>query len=334
MIFKLKINITVLIMKKILILPLLLIFSLFIRAERIEPIPFGDMEQWAVRYIKESKLLGGQTKTLYCLAPTDTIRENAPYIFGQDGNPWSTSNAYANVVGIEKAAGTMTPEPREDGGMCCRLDVDMLGVRVMGMIDIQVLVSGTLFTGRNLEPITTAADPYQNIDFGVPFTGRPSALMFDYKCVVEQESWYWYAKGGAKPKKREFENGEIDEAEAYIYLQHRWEDEKGKIHSIRVGTGYERFSKSQETWVNAHRVPIHYGDITGEEWYKDYMGFKGIERAMNSRGKVTLIQEEGWDATLEPTHMVIVLTSGKMEAFEGHEGNTLWVDNVCLVYEE
>lgn len=321
-------------MRKIFIFPLLLIFSLFIRAERIEPIPFGDMEQWTVRFIKESKLLGGQTKTLYCLAPTDTIRENAPYIFGQDGNPWSTSNAYANVVGIEKAAGTMTPEPREDGGTCCRLDVDMLGVRVMGMIDIQVLVSGTLFTGRNLEPITTAADPYQNIDFGVPFTGRPSALMFDYKCVVEQESWYWFAKGGGKPKKREFANGEIDEAEAYIYLQHRWEDEKGKIHSIRVGTGYERFSKSQETWVNAHRVPIHYGDITGEEWYRDYMGFKGIERAMNSRGKVTLIQEEGWDATLEPTHMVIVITSGKMEAFEGHEGNTLWVDNVCLVYEE
>jgi hypothetical protein len=321
-------------MRKIFILPLLLIFSLFIRAERIESIPFGDMEQWTVRFIKESKLPGGQTKTLYCLAPTDTIRENAPYIFGQDGNPWSTSNAYANVVGIEKAAGTMTPEPREDGGTCCRLDVDMLGVRVMGMIDIQVLVSGTLFTGRNLEPITTAADPYQNIDFGVPFTGRPSALMFDYKCVVEQESWYWFAKGGGKPKKREFANGEIDEAEAYIYLQHRWEDEKGKIHSIRVGTGYERFSKSQETWVNAHRVPIHYGDITGEEWYRDYMGFKGIERAMNSRGKVTLIQEEGWDATLEPTHMVIVITSGKMEAFEGHEGNTLWVDNVCLVYEE
>lgn len=320
-------------MKKITFLPLLML-SIFACAERIEPLPFGDMEQWTVRYITESKLLGGQTKTLYCLAPTDTIRENAPYIYGQDGNPWATSNAYANVVGIEKAAGTMTPERREDGGTCCRLDVDMLGVRVMGMIDIQVLVSGTLFTGRNLEPITTAADPYQNIDFGVPFTSRPSALMFDYKCVVEQENWYWHAKGSSKPKKREFENGEIDEAESYIYLQHRWEDEKGKIHSIRVGTGYERFSKSQDTWVNGHRVPIHYGDITGEPWYRDYMGFKNIERATNSRGKVTLIQEEGWDATLEPTHMVIVITSGKMEAFEGHEGNTLWVDNVCLVYDE
>ena len=320
-------------MKKITFLPLLML-SIFACAERIEPLPFGDMEQWTVRYITESKLLGGQTKTLYCLAPTDTIRENAPYIYGQDGNPWATSNAYANVVGIEKAAGTMTPERREDGGTCCRLDVDMLGVRVMGMIDVQVLVSGTLFTGRNLEPITTAADPYQNIDFGVPFTSRPSALMFDYKCVVEQENWYWHAKGGSKPKKREYENGEIDEAEAYIYLQHRWEDDKGKIHSIRVGTGYERFSKSQDTWVNGHRVPIHYGDITGEPWYRDYMGFKNIERATNSRGKVTLVQEEGWDATLEPTHMVIVITSGKMEAFEGHEGNTLWVDNGCLVYDE
>ena len=41
-----------------------------IYAERIDTIPFGDMESWTVRYIKEAKLLGGQTKKLYCLAPT------------------------------------------------------------------------------------------------------------------------------------------------------------------------------------------------------------------------------------------------------------------------
>lgn len=123
----------------------LLLFSscLSIFAERIEPIPFGDMESWAVRYIRESKLLGGKTRTLYALAPTDTIRENGPYTYGQNGNPWATSNAYANIIGIEKAAGTMTPEKREDGGTCCRMDVDLLGVRVMGMIDVQVLVPGT-----------------------------------------------------------------------------------------------------------------------------------------------------------------------------------------------
>lgn len=308
---------------------LLLCASLNILAERIEPIPFGDMEQWTVRKIKESKLLGGNTKTLYCLAPTDTIWENGPYTYGQNGNPWATSNAYANIIGIEKAAGTMMPEKREDGGTCCRMNVELLGVRVMGMIDVQVLVPGTLFTGRNLEPITTAKDPYQNIDFGVPFTGRPKALMFDYKCIVSPENWVWYAKGMAKPKKQEGH----DEVEAYIYLQHRWEDADGKIHSIRVGTGYERFNKDQLTWVNGHRLPIHYGDITTESWYKDYMGFKNMQRAMNSRGKVVLIQEEGWDATLEPTHMVIMLTSGKYEAFVGKAGNVFWVDNVSLVYE-
>ena len=309
---------------------LLLCVCAHARAERVEPIPFGDMESWTVRYIKESKLLGGKTKELYCLAPLDTIWENGPYIYGQNGNPWATSNAYANVIGIEKAAGTMTPEKREDGGTCCRLDVELLGVRVIGMIDVQVLVPGTLFTGRNLEPITTAKDPYQNIDFGIPFTGRPSALMFDYKCIISPEQWVWYAKGMAKPKKQEGH----DQAEAYIYLQHRWEDENGNIHSIRVGTGYQRFTESQETWVNGYRLPIHYGDITGETWYEDYMGFKEMQRAVNSKGKVVLIQEEGWDGTLEPTHMVIMLTSGRYEAFVGKAGNVFWVDNVNLVYPE
>ena len=64
------------------------------------------------------------------------------------------------------------------------------------------------------------------------------------------------------------------------------------------------------------------------------MGFKCMQRAVNSRGKVTPIIEEGWDGNLEPTHMVIMLTSGRYEAFVGHAGNTFWVDNVCLVYEE
>jgi hypothetical protein len=317
-------------MKKIALL-LLLCLAANIHAERIDTIPFGDMESWTVRYIKESKLLGGQTKTLYALAPTDTIWENGPYTYGQNGNPWATSNAYADVHRmIEKAAGTMKPEKREDGGTCCRLNVEMLGVRALDRIDIEVLVAGTLFTGRNLEPITTAKDPYQNIDFGVPFTGHPSALMFDYKCIVSPEEWVWFAKGFGKPKKQDGH----DEAEAYVYLQHRWEDEKGHIHYIRVGTGYKRFTEDQLTWVNGYRLPIHYGDITGEPWYEDYMGFKGIQRAVNSKGKMTPIIEEGWDASLEPTHIVIMLTSGKYEAFVGHDGNVLWVDNVCLVYED
>lgn len=296
----------------------------------LEPIPFGDCESWTVRYIKESGLLGGKTRILYALAPTDTIRENKKFVYGKKGNPWATSNAYANVMGIEKAACSMVPEEREEGGTCCRMDVSLQGVKVLGMIDVQVLVAGTMFTGRNLEPITSAKDPYQYIDFGIPFTRRPTALVFDYKCIVSEEEWVWFAKGIGKPKKQKGH----DECEAYLYLQHRWEDKEGKIHSIRVATGYERFSKTQATWVNNHEVPIHYGDITNESWYKPYMGFNTKERAMNSKGKMVPVQEEGWDATAKPTHLVIMLTSGKYEAFVGHAGNVLWVDNVCLRYDD
>ena len=46
------------IMKKISLL-LFLCLTAGVFAERIEPIPFGDMESWTVRYVKESKLLGG-----------------------------------------------------------------------------------------------------------------------------------------------------------------------------------------------------------------------------------------------------------------------------------
>ena len=318
-------------MKKQTILFLSLIFGFLpLFAERVEMLPFGDMEQWTVRYIKESKLLGGNMRTLYCVAPTDTIRENAPYVYGKTGSPWSTSNAYANVIGIEKSACTVVPERRETGGTCCRLDVSMLGVRVMGMIDIQVLAAGTLYTGRTIEPITGASDPYKNIDFGVPFTKRPTALQFDYKCLISPENWVWYAKGLSKPRKQDGH----DEAEAYLYLQHRWEDEDGNIHSVRVGTAYERYSKSQLEWQNGHRIPVHYGDITGEPWFKPYMGFNTNQRAMNSKGKMVPVQEEGWDATKQPTHIVIMLTAGRYEAFVGHAGNVMWVDNVGLVYDK
>lgn len=317
-------------MKKTILFLSLMIGSLPLLAERIEMLPFGDMEHWTVRYIKESRLLGGNTRTLYCLAPTDTIRQNGPYLYGKGGSPWSTSNAYANVIGIEKAAATVAPERRENGGTCCRLDVSMLGVRVMGMIDIQVLAAGTLFTGQTVEPITSANDPYQNIDFGVPFTGRPKALVFDYKCLISPEKWVWYAKGLSKPKKQDGH----DQAEAYLYLQHRWEDEKGNIHSVRVGTAYERFDKSQLTWQNGHRVEVHYGDITRQSWYKPYMGFNTNMRAMNSKGKIVPVIEEGWDSTKQPTHIVIMLTAGCYEAFVGHAGNVLWVDNVGLVYDK
>jgi len=299
--------------------------------ERIEKIPFGDFETWTVRYIKESGILGGNTKTQYFPAPTDTIWTNSVYPYGKNGNVWATSNAYAKVMGIEKASGTIYPEKRGNG-YCCRMDCKVDGVTALGIINLKVFVAGSLFTGATREPVTQkeANDPYSVLDMGVPFTKHPIALMLDYKAIVENSNEITYAKATAHPKTREGH----DEAEFYVFLQQRWEDEDGNIHARRVGTGYERVSKSVPEWVNNHRVKIQWGDIRKTEGYQDYMGLNSKAfKAKNSKGKMVPIQEEGYSIN-EPTHIIIMLTSGKYEAFVGHEGNSLWVDNIRLVYED
>ena len=314
-------------MKKSLIL--FLISNIFISLNA-QLLPYGDFESWTVRYIKESSILGGKTRILYAIAPTDTIRQNAPFAYGKNGNPWSVSNAYAKLSGIEKASGTVYPEYRDaQNGYCCRMDSKLEVVTALGIIDIKVLVAGTIYTGRCIEPIKTAKDPYQNIDFGVKFNKQPKALVLDYKCVVEPERVITVAKGFSRPKKIEGH----DEAQAFAYLQKRWEDSEGNIHALRVATAYERFVKSQPVWQNNHQIPFHYGDITKQPFYKNYMGLNTTMRAMNSKGKIVTIQEEGWAPQgTTPTHIIINLTSGCYEAFTGHEGNTLWVDNVKLQY--
>ena len=301
-------------------------------AQHTEPVLFGDFEHWTVRYINESNLLGGAERKIYAIAPTDTIRGNVVFEYGRQGIPWSVSNVYANVAGIAKASGTVRPEYRDcKHGYCCRMDSKLEEVTAFGFIDIKVLVAGTIFTGKTIEPIRTQHDPYQNIDFGVPFTKMPTAMVLDYKAKVSSENTVTYAKGLAKPKKMPGH----DNAELICFLQKRWEDKDGNIHALRVATAYERIDSDRPEWINDHEVPFYYGDISKKPYYKDYMQLANIKRAINSKGKIVSIQEEGWAPVgTKPTHMIINLTSGCFEAFVGHEGNTLWVDNVRFLYNE
>ena len=62
-------------MRKYLTIILCFVLPLLHAERRIEPIPYGDMDQWQVRYVKESKIMGDQTKILYALAPNDTIKQ-------------------------------------------------------------------------------------------------------------------------------------------------------------------------------------------------------------------------------------------------------------------
>jgi hypothetical protein len=121
-----------------------------------------------------------------------------------------------------------------------------------------------------------------------------------------------------------------------LLLQHRWEDEDGNIHALRVGTAVHRISKSTGGWIKGLRVPVIYGDARGDSRFRDYMGLlqgKQTLYALNSRGQRKPILEEGWaDADRPVTHAVLQITAGSRGAFTGALGNTLWVDNIRLEY--
>lgn len=293
-----------------------------------EPIPYGDMDQWQVRYIRESKLLGGKTKTLYALAATDTIRENKAYV-SAEGNPWGCSATYAKFMGIETAMeGSVVPE-RRGYGYCCRMRNILEHIN---LCDIYAMVSGTIYMGTALEPlgIQAKSKPFTAIDFGVPFTKHPVALMLDYKATISDAD----SLITTERNKPEMIAGH-DCAVIYIYLQHRWEDkETGKIYARRVGTAYERICETIPEWINNHEIPIRWGNITDSTNYKDYEGLNRVDMmARNSQGKMVRVEEVAWSID-EPTHIVMYISSSNAGVFRACEGNTLWVDNLRFVYEK
>ncbi|MDD7532214.1 MAG: PCMD domain-containing protein [Candidatus Cryptobacteroides sp.] len=295
---------------------------------------YGTFDHWTVREIKESGIIGGRTKYLYEFfgSPADTIRydkKKSKAFRAPEAYLWRSNNVYANVMGIEKCSVTDFPEKRGDG-WCCRLEVHVEDVKVAGMINMDVVCQGAFLLGSLPEPIKDTKDPMAKPLYGIPFTGRPSALQFDYKAKVGCE----IIRGNGFSKLKTI--GGRDHAEVAIILQKRWEDEQGNVHALRVGTGIERITSDVPDWVNGHRIPVHYGDISGESWYKDYMkllnGTPMDLHCINSKGKNVKIVEEGWaDENETPNVLIIRFLASCGEAFYGGVGNTLWIDNVKLI---
>ena len=291
----------------------------------VEPIRFGDFSQWVTRTVTESKAIGGAVKTLYEIGPTASLSGNNPYA-NAGGSPWATSNVYAKVAGIVKGSGTVTPV-KVNGNTMARMTAKMEQVKVLGIVNMDVMVAGTIFLGRVYEPITSTKTPFSKMEMGMPYTKRPKALVFDYKVDMPKDNTRVKSTGfGAKKTLQGRDNAEV-----YVLLQKRWEDEKGNIHALRVGTGRERYSKSIPLTLN-HQLPIRYGDITKESFYKPYMGLLNGEKAYyarNSKGKLVPVQEEGWaDAGETPTHVLVMCSSSCGEPFIGTEGLSLYVDNI------
>jgi len=299
--------------------------------ETVVPLPFGDMNKWIKREVKESFVIGGNTRILYEIADSrEQVPPNTP--FHNKISPWATSSVYAKVNGVTKGSVTVFPEKR-DNGYAARLETRIESVRVLGIININALASGTIFLGQVAEPITDTKNPLSKILIGIPFSGKPSFLQFDYKVIT----------GGPNRKvmglsKEGTLTGTTSRAIAYIFLQKRWEDKEGNIHARRIGTGWEIFDKSVTSWQNNHRIPIHYGNISEKNFFTEKMGLKKGNEAYytrNSKGKVVPITEDGWGSPNEEvTHLFIQFSSSDGGPFVGNTDSRFWVDNVALVYEK
>lgn len=301
------------------------------RGETFEMFKYGDFENWVTRNVTESKIIGGKVKQIYEIAPNATIDGDKVYS-NMGGSPWATSNIMAKVVGITKVSNAVWPDNRVSGNRCCKLQTIMEHCKAIGLINIDVVVAGSIFLGEIFEPIKSTSEPYAKMEMGIPFTRRPKALRFDYKVLMPNDATRTYSSGFGKKKTYPGQ----DTAEVYIILQRRWEDADGNIYAKRVGTGRERYGTTTDGWVNSHEIPVWYGDITGRPGYKSFMGLIPAERnyyARNSKGKMMPVQEIGWDdADATPTHMLVMASAGSGTAYIGTVGLTLWIDNIGLVY--
>lgn len=299
-----------------------------LQAETIEKIPFGDMNSWQTRVMKESRLLGGDLKTMHAINHPKTITGDIPYR-RNDVSPWATSNVLASPAGIVKTSITVFPEKRGDG-YCARLEVKKETCKAIGIINVVVVASGSIYLGGMDEPIKSTKNPMGKLDQGIEFTKRPKAVEFDYK--VTREDQIYKADGGSKIKTQIGR----DNAEVVLYLIHRWEDANGNLYAKRVGTAYEKYSDDVNSWVNNYRVNVMYGDITKEPTFKRYMGLipnTNPYYSVNSRGEIVPVTEVGWgDKDEAVTHMLLRFSSSDLGPYKGSVGSTFWVDNIELVY--
>lgn len=295
-----------------------------------EEVPFlyGDMNQWVTREIQESGIIGGKTKHLYELGPIATIKGNSPYT-NKGGSPWATSNVMAKVAGIVKTNTSVFPEKR-DNGYCARLETRMEKVKVLGLVDIEVVAAGSVFLGNVEEPIKGTKNPQSMLNSGVAFTKQPKAVTFDYKLKFAPSKDRVRSTGFS----RKTTVAGQDSMAAIMLLQKRWEDAEGNIYAKRVGTMVQRYAHDTNGWVNEAVYPIHYGNFSSKPEFKPYMQIQVEERyAINSKGKSVPIKEIGWAEPGEkPTHMILQFTSSHGGAYIGSPGNTMWIDNVKLIY--
>jgi hypothetical protein len=162
------------------------------------------------------------------------------------------------------------------------------------------MAAGNIFTGRYVRTITSLTNPGGVVEFGRPFTGRPSAMVVWYKAAPGViNAW----KEGAPVA-----NGTPDQYQIYIALA-----DSGFPHEVNT--------TDKSTFIDyaTHPGIIAYGELVGSDpvdvWTK-----ATIELEYRSTDRV-------------PTHIIVVAGASMYgDYFTGSTTSKLWVDDFELVY--
>jgi hypothetical protein len=288
---------------------------------------YSSLDNWYSRKLKESVILSGKTIDLYSVGKVSPEADLSDLKLKDKTSPWGTTNIYANMM-LDVGNTRVIPEKRGDG-YCARLETKIRKDNIAGF-EVEVLLAGTLFLGDISEPVRGMKDPEKNANQGIPFTGMPKAVKFDYKYHIGKSRVE--ATTNVKPVAGE------DKADFSIILQKRWEDKDGNVFATRIGGNRQFFTGTVSQWVNGASFPVFYGDATKLPQYDpETMGLipsVGRVFVKNSKGAVVPLVETGWGKPGEkPTHIIMYFTSSyEGMKYTGSTESVFWVDNIELVY--
>ena len=288
---------------------------------------YSNLDNWYSRKLKESVLLSGETIELYGVGKVNPSADVTDMKLKDHTSPWSATNIYAKMV-LDVGNTRVIPEKRGDG-YCARLETKIRKDNIAGF-KVDVLLAGTLFLGETIEPVKGMKEPEKSASQGIPFTGMPKAVKFDYKYNIGKSRVE--ATTNVKPVTGE------DKADFSILLQKRWEDSNGNVFATRIGGNRLFFTGTASQWVNGATYPVYYGDATNLPQYDPKtMGLipsVGKVYVKNSKGVLVPLVEKGWGKPGEtPTHLIMYFTSSyEGMKYTGSTESVFWVDNIELIY--
>ncbi len=136
------------------------------QAETIEPLPFGSMDSWVTRIIKESAVLGGHKQTVYAIGPERDHR-GLPSLRARQGQPLGLVQRAGQCLRHREDQQRRVAGTAQRQELCAVLSTKIEHCKAIGLVNIDVLVSGSIFLGRMFEPIRSTSNPYAKMEMGI-----------------------------------------------------------------------------------------------------------------------------------------------------------------------